>query len=86
MIILITMLEREDESFARNEKRRFYFGLMMCLGMVCVMTFYNLSMDGLIGELTLIEGLLSLLIGFIIALALEIARAYCEENDVSIAL
>ena len=50
------------------------------------MTFYNLSMDGLIGELTLIEGLLSLLIGFIIALALEIARAYCEENDVSIAL
>ncbi len=75
MTILVTMLERKDELFARNEKRRFYFGLMMCLGMVCVMTFYNLSMDGLIGELTLIEGLLSLLIGFIIALALEIARA-----------
>lgn len=44
----------------------------MCFGMVCVMTFYNLSMEGLIGKMTFIEAIMSLLIGFMIALTLEI--------------
>ncbi|MBF0707606.1 DUF2798 domain-containing protein [Alkalihalobacillus hwajinpoensis] len=55
-----------------TKKEGFYFGLMMCFGMVCVMTFYNLSTNGLLGEMTLIELLMSLLLGYIIALLFEI--------------
>ncbi|MGG1686515.1 DUF2798 domain-containing protein [Pseudalkalibacillus sp. NRS-1564] len=54
-----------------TKKEGFYFGLMMCFGMVCVMTFYNLSTNGLLGEMALIELLMSLLLGYIIALSFE---------------
>ncbi len=46
--------------------------MMMCLGMVIVMTFYNLLLNGAGGPLHIKEIALELLIGFIIALLIEI--------------
>jgi len=54
-----------------TKKENFYFGLMMCAGMVVVMTFYNLIINDLIGELHLKEILVQLLFGFIVAFILE---------------
>lgn len=46
--------------------------MMMCLGMVIVMTFYNLLMNGAGGSIHIKEIALELIIGFIIALLIEI--------------
>ncbi|WP_236735887.1 MULTISPECIES: DUF2798 domain-containing protein [Bacillus cereus group] len=46
--------------------------MMMCLGMVIVMTFYNLEMNGAGGPIHIKEIALELIIGFIIALLIEI--------------
>lgn len=46
--------------------------MMMCLGMVIVMTFYNLLMNETGGPIYIKEIALELLIGFIIALLIEI--------------
>lgn len=46
--------------------------MMMCLGMVIVMTFYNLLMNEAGGPIYIKEIALELLIGFIIALLIEI--------------
>ncbi|WP_223260366.1 DUF2798 domain-containing protein [Bacillus mycoides] len=46
--------------------------MMMCLGMVIVMTFYNLVMNGAGGPIHIKEIALELIIGFIIALLIEI--------------
>lgn len=46
--------------------------MMMCFGMVIVMTFYNLLLNGAGGPLHIKEIALELLIGFIIALLIEI--------------
>ncbi|EDX57627.1 conserved hypothetical protein [Bacillus cereus W] len=54
-------------------KENLQFGMMMCLGMVIVMTFYNLLMNGLGGPIHIKEIALELLIGFIIALLIEIS-------------
>ncbi|UTG81466.1 DUF2798 domain-containing protein [Bacillus paranthracis] len=53
-------------------KENLQFGMMMCLGMVIVMTFYNLLMNGSGGQIHIKEIALELLIGFIIALLVEI--------------
>lgn len=45
---------------------------MMCLGMVIVMTFYNLLTNGSGGPIHIKEIALEILIGFIIALLIEI--------------
>jgi hypothetical protein len=54
------------------KKESFYFGLMMCTGMVIVMTFYNLFIHGLIGTMPLkgilFQWILTLMIAFIIEL------------------
>ncbi|MEW9701281.1 hypothetical protein [Paenibacillus sp. SI8] len=55
-----------------TKKEDFYFGLMMCLGMVVFMTFYNLFTHGLIGTLSLKEILTQLILVFIIASLLEL--------------
>ncbi len=47
--------------------------MMMCLGMVIVMTFYNLLMNETGGTIYIKEIALELLIGFIIALLIEIS-------------
>ncbi|MCU5446487.1 DUF2798 domain-containing protein, partial [Bacillus cereus] len=56
-----------------TRKENLQFGMMMCLGMVIVMTFYNLLMNGLGGPIHIKEIALELLIGFIIALLIEIS-------------
>lgn len=55
-----------------TRKENLQFGMMMCLGMVIVMTFYNLLMNGSGGPIHIKEIALELLIGFIIALLIEI--------------
>lgn len=46
--------------------------MMMCLGMVIVMTFYNVLLNGAGGPIHIKEIALELIIGFIIALLIEI--------------
>ncbi|GAB6458497.1 hypothetical protein bcgnr5371_11420 [Bacillus cereus] len=55
-----------------TRKENLQFGMMMCFGMVIVMTFYNLLLNGAGGLLHIKEIALELLIGFIIALLIEI--------------
>ncbi|MGG5791280.1 DUF2798 domain-containing protein [Bacillus nitratireducens] len=55
-----------------TRKENLQFGMMMCLGMVIVMTFYNLLMNGAGGPIHFKEIALELIIGFIIALLIEI--------------
>ncbi|EOO16550.1 MULTISPECIES: DUF2798 domain-containing protein [Bacillus cereus group] len=55
-----------------TRKENLQFGMMMCLGMVIVMTFYNLLMNGAGGPIYVKEILIELVIGFIIALLIEI--------------
>lgn len=55
-----------------TRKENLQFGMMMCLGMVIVMTFYNLLMNGKAGTIHIQEIALELIIGFIIALLIEI--------------
>ncbi|HDR7174389.1 DUF2798 domain-containing protein [Bacillus sp. FSL R9-6406] len=52
-----------------TRKENLQFGMMMCLGMVIVMTFYNLLTNGSGGPIHIKEIALELLIGFIIAMA-----------------
>ena len=55
-----------------TKKESIQFSLIMCFGMVLVMTVYNLFLNGAIWEMTLIAGILEFLIGFIIALILDL--------------
>lgn len=55
-----------------TKKGNFYFGLMMCFGMVVGMTFYNLKTNGLIGTISLKGILIQLILGFITAFLLEV--------------
>ncbi|MGO5007486.1 DUF2798 domain-containing protein [Bacillus wiedmannii] len=55
-----------------TRKENLQFGMMMCLGMVIVMTFYNLLLNGAGGPIHIKEIALELIIGFIIALLIEI--------------
>ncbi|MDA1676296.1 DUF2798 domain-containing protein [Bacillus cereus group sp. TH152-1LC] len=55
-----------------TRKENLQFGMMMCLGMVIVMTFYNLLLNGIGGPIHIKEIALELVIGFIIALLIEI--------------
>jgi hypothetical protein len=55
-----------------TKKENLYFGMMMCMGMVVMMTFYNLLINGLIGTVTLKGILLQLFLGFMAALLLEV--------------
>ncbi len=70
---IMTKTQREMMKFANNKKRKPQFGMMMCLGMVIVMTFYNLLMNETGGPIYIKEIALELLIGFIIALLIEIS-------------
>ncbi|HDX9611003.1 TPA: DUF2798 domain-containing protein [Bacillus toyonensis] len=55
-----------------TRKENLQFGMMMCLGMVIVMTSYNLLLNGAGGPIQIKEIALELLIGFMIALLIEI--------------
>lgn len=55
-----------------TKKESLYFGLIMCFGMVLVMTIYNLYLNGMFGKITFLEGISDFLIGFTIALILDL--------------
>ncbi|OBZ16415.1 MULTISPECIES: hypothetical protein [Bacillales] len=55
-----------------TKKENFYFGLMMCFGMVVAMTTYNLFTNGLIGKISLNGLIFQFIFGFITALLLEL--------------
>lgn len=55
-----------------TKKESFQFGFIMCFGMVLVMTLYNFYLNGVIWEMTLIAGITEFLMGFIIALILDL--------------
>ncbi len=54
-----------------TKKESMYFGMMMCGGMVLVMTIYNMLINDVIGHITLAEGFFNLVITFVIALIVE---------------
>lgn len=54
-----------------TKKESLQFGLLMCFGMVLVMTMYNFFLNGTFGQITFIEGILDFLVGFIIAFILD---------------
>ncbi len=54
-----------------TRKENIQFGLIMCFGMVLVMSIYNLYINGTIGEITFIEGISDFAIGFVIAFILD---------------
>lgn len=55
-----------------TKKESLYFGLIMCFGMVLVMTIYNLYLNGMFGKVTFLEGISDFLIGFTIAFILDL--------------
>jgi hypothetical protein len=55
-----------------TKRESLYFGIMMCFGMVLVMTVYNLSINGLIGVIPIGEMVVEGIVGFIIALLLDL--------------
>jgi hypothetical protein len=55
-----------------TKKENLYFGMMMCVGMVVVMTFYNLVINKMLGTIPLTGILAQLILGFIVALLLEL--------------
>ncbi|TCN26511.1 hypothetical protein EV146_10332 [Mesobacillus foraminis] len=55
-----------------TKKESLCFGIMMCFGMVLVMTVYNFYLNGMIGEMTFYEGIADFFIAFIIALILDL--------------
>ncbi|SFL43938.1 hypothetical protein SAMN04487943_101557 [Gracilibacillus orientalis] len=55
-----------------TKKESIQFGLIMCFGMVLVMTMYNYYLNGMIGKMTFYEGITDFLIAFIIAIILDL--------------
>ncbi|HZH62238.1 MAG TPA: DUF2798 domain-containing protein, partial [Metabacillus sp.] len=55
-----------------TKKESLQFGIMMCFGMVLIMTIYNFYLNGMIGKMSFIEGTSDFFIGFIIALILDL--------------
>jgi hypothetical protein len=54
-----------------TKKEGIYFGLMMCFGMVIVMTVYNLFINDLFSVITLKTGIIQFLVTFLVALLFE---------------
>ncbi|KGR78601.1 DUF2798 domain-containing protein [Ureibacillus sinduriensis] len=55
-----------------TKKESLYFGLIMCFGMVLFMTFYNLYLNGLLGQTTFLDGVSNFFIAFLVALLLDL--------------
>ncbi|MGM9929233.1 MAG: DUF2798 domain-containing protein [Bacillus sp. (in: firmicutes)] len=54
-----------------NKREGILFGLMMCFGMVFVMTFYNMAINGAIDELTFGSAVMSFATTFVVAFILS---------------
>ncbi|MDP1395148.1 MULTISPECIES: DUF2798 domain-containing protein [Bacilli] len=55
-----------------TRKESLYFGLIMCFGMVLFMTFYNFYLNDTFGHISLLGGITDFLIGFIVAIILDL--------------
>lgn len=55
-----------------SKKESVYFGMIMCFGMVIVMTIYNLFLNELVGVVSFAEIFIQFIIGFIVALLLDL--------------
>lgn len=55
-----------------TKKESIIFGMIMCFGIVLVMSFYNLYLNGMLGQMTFMKTTLDLTIGYVIALLLDI--------------
>ncbi|MDP9677674.1 drug/metabolite transporter (DMT)-like permease [Paenibacillus jamilae] len=71
-IYIISKAKEGMMELPTTKKENFYFGLMMCLGMVVFMTLYNLYTNGLIGTMSLKAMLLQFILCFITAFVLEL--------------
>ncbi|MBL3647384.1 DUF2798 domain-containing protein [Bacillus vallismortis] len=54
-----------------NKKEGLIFGVMMCFGMVCVMSIYNAIINGAIHDFSFVT-VFEMIIGFIVALLLDL--------------
>lgn len=54
-----------------TKKEDIQFGVLMCFCMFSVMFFYNLFLNGRLGHMTWLEGVLTYVIGFAITLLIE---------------
>lgn len=54
-----------------TRKESLYFGLIMCFGMVLFMTLYNFYLNDAFGKISFLGGIRDFLIGFIVALILD---------------
>ncbi|WP_442956437.1 hypothetical protein [Paenibacillus sp. YIM B09110] len=54
-----------------TKREEFYFGMMMCIGMVIFMTSYNLIRNDLIGTISIADVIMQLVVGFIVAFIIE---------------
>ncbi|MEC2066005.1 DUF2798 domain-containing protein [Bacillus inaquosorum] len=54
-----------------NKKEGLIFGVMMCFGMVCVMSIYNAIINGAIQDFSLVT-VFEMVIGFMVALLLDL--------------
>lgn len=63
--------EREIKKLPSNKKEGIIFGLMMCFGMVCVMFFYNMYLNGLLTTLPIYGILSQFALTFVIAFLVE---------------
>lgn len=55
-----------------TKKESIILGMIMCFGMVLVMSLYNLYLNGMLGQMTFMEITLDLVVGYVIALLLDI--------------
>ena len=55
-----------------TRKESLYFGLIMCFGMVLFMTLYNFYLNDTFGQISFLGGITDFLIGFIVAIILDL--------------
>ncbi len=70
MCILPGVKKERDERMPTSKIESFYFNLMMCFGMVMIMTLNNLFINGLIGVMSFMEIFIQFIIVFVIAFVL----------------
>jgi hypothetical protein len=69
-----------------NKKESLQFGIIMCCGMVAVMSIYNMWMNGGIGHLTGADIAIEVGLGFVVALLLDLYIAGPLAKKVTLAL
>src|SRR5699024_4287489 len=62
----------EGRQLPTTKKESIQFGIMMCFGMVLVMTIYNFYLNGIIGNITIVGAILEFVLAFIIAFVLDL--------------